>query len=412
MTPKEKFIRILLPFMAGFFLVSIFRAENGVLAPFIAQSLNIHSGNMGVIVGMYFLAFGLSQIPLGVLLDHLGPRITQSLFFLIATVAAFWYAFSPNEWQLIVSRLVIGIGLSGGLMAGLVANRLFYPKEHLPFYNGVISVVGNSGAIVATAPLHFLAVWIGWRGASVLLAVLTLGMAIWFYLAVPTKEHKGEYVSFGGLIKRVGRVFKTSFYWHKGMLPALTLATLASLQALWTTYWLKTVDGLSPTAITIVLLFLAIGIVLGTAFSALVGTWSICGCSLLHPALYVGAVGAIIAQILIGIDLFPGSALLWGVYGFFGGTSMLGYTCFASHFSPRIAGIAITALNVAVFLFAFLIICLFGLVVHLFGHLVSGGDSPTGYFVALWILIILQILAFIYYFLPMKETPHELKDSR
>ena len=70
--------RILAVLCAAFMASQFFRVSNAVIAPELMRTLSISSEAMGVVTGAYFLAFGLMQIPTGVLLDRFGPRRTMS----------------------------------------------------------------------------------------------------------------------------------------------------------------------------------------------------------------------------------------------------------------------------------------------------------------------------------------------
>ena len=74
---------------------------------------------------MYFLAFAVSAIPIGVALDALGPRRVQASLMSVAAVGAIVFALAPAAPILIIGRFLIGLGVAGGLMAGLKAHALW-----------------------------------------------------------------------------------------------------------------------------------------------------------------------------------------------------------------------------------------------------------------------------------------------
>ena len=64
------FLRVALPFIAGFFVSYMYRAVNAVLGPTLATEFGLSAGGLGLLTSVYFLAFGLFQLPLGLLLDR------------------------------------------------------------------------------------------------------------------------------------------------------------------------------------------------------------------------------------------------------------------------------------------------------------------------------------------------------
>jgi nitrate/nitrite transporter NarK len=73
-------INTIFPFSLGYFITMVFRSINAILAYPIEQSLNLNPVEIGFVTLTYSLAFALTQIPLGVLLNSWGPRKMQSFF--------------------------------------------------------------------------------------------------------------------------------------------------------------------------------------------------------------------------------------------------------------------------------------------------------------------------------------------
>jgi len=59
-------VRVVLPFLAGYYLSYVFRAVNAVLGPGLAAEFNLNAAQLGLLTGIYFFSFGLVQVPLGV----------------------------------------------------------------------------------------------------------------------------------------------------------------------------------------------------------------------------------------------------------------------------------------------------------------------------------------------------------
>jgi MFS family permease len=63
----------------------------------LASDFGLDAAETGLLASIYFLVFGLAQIPIGVLLDRLGPRRVQGVLLVIAAGGAtlFGTAFGP-----------------------------------------------------------------------------------------------------------------------------------------------------------------------------------------------------------------------------------------------------------------------------------------------------------------------------
>ncbi len=93
--------------------------------------------------------------------------------------------------------------------------------------------------------------------------------------------------------------------------------------------------------------------------------------------------------------------LCWPVFGFFGTGSILYYAALSQHFPRQIAGRVNTALNLLVFVGAFVLQWGIGVVID---HWSAGGAfSVTGYRVAFSVLVMLQAGALLWYLMFRRE---------
>src|SRR5258706_6420241 len=143
---------------------------NAVIGQTLAAEFGLSSGGLGLLSAVYFLSFALFQVPLGLLLDRFGPRRVNATLLLAAAAGALWFAFAHSAVSAIGARALIGLGVSGALMASFTAFVLWYPADRLSTMNGVTFSAGALGAITATVPLELLLRVANWRGAVLLLA--------------------------------------------------------------------------------------------------------------------------------------------------------------------------------------------------------------------------------------------------
>ena len=120
---------VFLPFAGAYFLSLFFRSINAVIAPDLVRELTLSPSDLGLLTAAYFFGFALFQIPLGVFLDRFGARRVQTVMVAIAAAGATAFAFGENLLLLGLSRALIGLGFSGGLMAGYKAIAEWFPRE-------------------------------------------------------------------------------------------------------------------------------------------------------------------------------------------------------------------------------------------------------------------------------------------
>ena len=102
---KSKFLfRLFLPFAFGYFISYCFRSVNAIIVIPLREEFFFTNSQIGLMTSMYFLAFALMQIPLGKLLDEIGPK-KQFFFLLISSFGAFFFSLSDSFLGFLVSEL-------------------------------------------------------------------------------------------------------------------------------------------------------------------------------------------------------------------------------------------------------------------------------------------------------------------
>ena len=71
-------LRIFLPFAAGYYFSYFLRNVNAVIAPELTRELGVSAADLGLLTSAYLLAFGAVQLPLGLALDRYGARRVEA----------------------------------------------------------------------------------------------------------------------------------------------------------------------------------------------------------------------------------------------------------------------------------------------------------------------------------------------
>ena len=106
--------------------------------------------------------------------------------------------------------------------------------------------------------------------------------------------------------------------------------------------------------------------------------------------------------------------MLWLLFGFFGTAGILAYAVLSQSFPTHLSGRVNTALNLLVFVAAFAAQWGIGSIIELWPTTVDGGYAPAGYQAAFGIMLVLQTLALIWFFLAgrkLKYTAVKKKES-
>ena len=151
-TPTQSaWLKLFLPFAAGYFLSYLFRTVNAVIGPVLARELDLADNALGLLTSTYFLAFGAAQLPLGMLLDRYGPRRVESGLLLLAGAGVAIFAMSDTLGGLAIGRALIGLGVSACLMASFKAFALWFPPERQASLTGWVMAASSSAFFFISA---------------------------------------------------------------------------------------------------------------------------------------------------------------------------------------------------------------------------------------------------------------------
>ena len=152
--PVNPWVRVFLPFAAGYYLSYLLRTVNAVIAPELTRELTLTAADLGLLTSAYLLAFAAFQIPLGLLLDRYGPRRVEAGLLLVAAAGTLLFAIGRSPFELTVARGLIGLGVSSCLMAAFKGFAQNFPAERQASLTGAIMASGGLGALTASLPLE------------------------------------------------------------------------------------------------------------------------------------------------------------------------------------------------------------------------------------------------------------------
>ena len=389
-------IRVFLPFAAGYVLSYFLRNVNAVIAPDLGRDLSISPASLGLLTSTYLLAFAAAQLPLGVALDRFGPRRAESVLLLVAAAGCGLFATGASLTQLTVGRALIGLGVSACLMASFKVFSQWFDADRQAPVNAAILAAGALGALGASTPLSWAVPFLGWRTVFALLAVACAAAAagIW---TTPEKPGGRDVEPLRLQLIALAGVLRSREFWRFAPMSTLMIGGFMAIQGLWAVPWLMNVSGLDRGAAALHLLLSVVGMLtgfLGMAFG--LGPLSQRGVAP-ERVLQAGLGLGLPATLLIVLGIGP-TAVLWCVLGFAFSSNNLAYALLQKHFPVALAGRVNTALNLMVFVGAFSIQWGFGALVD---ALRSGGLPLRSAFQASFaLLLVLQVAGWGWYSRP------------
>jgi len=401
--PKRQAITVFFVFAFGYFLSCLLRAITATLSPVLTLEFELMAADLGLLAGGYFLGFASMQIPLGYLLDKFGPKKIVSSFLLIAFIGTVSFALAQNFSGLLVSRILIGVGVSACLMAPLTGYRIWFAENQQQRANSWMLMIASLGFLSSTLPIQLLLPAFGWRWIFGGIAALIL-ISIFLMLAfIPKWDHqKNESLDNQTSKGSLADVWKNKFFISVIPMGLFNYGGLMAIQTLWAGPWMVRVAGYTPiesaTGLFWINITMLISFFLWGYFLPKITNLGFSALKILKLGLPVSFL-IMLMIIILGskagafyITLFILSSIFLSV------TQPAVGLSFASHLSGK----ALTSFNLLIFLGTFIMQWVMGLVIDLvktFGY-----TEIIGFKAAFSFFLFLSLISYIFFLIINKKS--------
>jgi len=370
--PRREVIWVFLAFAAAYFLSTLLRAITATLSPTLSVEFGLQARDLGLLAGGYFLGFSLTQLLLGRWLDAHGPKKVVLRFLALAVAGCIAFALSTDFMGLLLSRMLIGAGVSACLMAPLTGYRRWLTPEKQQRANSWMLMTGSLGMLASTLPVQWLLPAIGWRWMFAVLAVLLMLAMGLMWLKVPAwrqsnpntaekSEDKQE-----GLLATYSQVWRNPYFQRMTPIGFFNYGGLIAMQTLWAGPWMAKVAGYSSLEAAGGLFWINVSML----FTFLL--WG-----LVTPKLYARGLNAnrliamvtpinLLVQLTIVWSGSDAGALHWALFCISGSVVSLAQPAVGGAFPASVAGRGLSGYNLVLFLGVFVVQWGFGLLVDMF----------------------------------------------
>lgn len=363
-------VRIFACFAFAYFFSALVRGVTATLAPSFSAEMGLQAADLGLLAGAYFVGFALTQLPLGGALDRHGPRRVMLVLLAVAVLGCMAFASAPGLTTLGLARALIGVGVSACLMAPMTTFRHRFSPTAQIRANSWMLMSGSLGMVASTLPVQWLLPLWGWRGLFWALAGMFLlsALAIWRWVpadaptpmpVAPRSVSAWQRLGLGGYRDVVRnpvflRFVPMGFCHYGGMI---------AIQSLWAGPWLVEVRGLS-----------AVGSAQGLFLINLAMLSAFLSWGVVTPALYRrgwtaerlvvrGVPFSLLVLLACAVGGPMTGAPAWALFCVSCTVVTLSQPAIGQAFPATLAGRALSAYNLAIFLGVFVIQWGMGLVI-------------------------------------------------
>ena len=402
--PIKKAALVFFVFACGYFLSCLLRAITATLSPVLTTEFNLLAGDLGLLAGGYFLGFASMQIPLGYLLDKHGPKKIVSSFLLIAIVGTVSFALAQSFAGLLISRILIGVGVSACLMGPLTGYRIWFADEYQQRGNSWMLMIASTGFVFSTLPVQILLPVFGWRwifGGITILIFIVIILILLFIPSWKNETDNNNEKNFGSL----SDIWKNKFFRSTIPLGLFNYGGMIAIQTLWAGPWMVRVAGYNPLEsatglfwinTTMLIAFFVWGYILPKITKFGLETMKLMKFGL--PISYLFLLVIIISGENAG-------AIHFTIYILTSIVLTLTQPAIALSFPTSLAGKSLTSFNLLIFLGTFIMQWGIGLVIDMCRFL--GKGEIQSFQISFFIYLLICIFSYLYFIFNNKNLKNE-----
>jgi MFS family permease len=321
------------------------RVSPSVMVTELMRDFGVGAAILGNLSAFYFYAYAGLQIPVGLLMDRIGPRRLMTAAAAVAALGSLIFAASDVLAGAYAGRLLIGAGAAFSWVGVLTVLTQWFPATRFALFTGLAQAFGMVGAIFGQAPVSVAVDGIGWRATLVVLGAAGLVLAAMMWLVLRDRPHAAaSSVGVGASLRVLLRNRET---WLNAVFGLAMTAPMLGFGALWAVPYLTTVYALErATAATVIS-----SIFIGWAIGAPLSGWLSDRLRARKPIMVVCAIvaaGSFAAVIYLPQLPLAMLAALITLHGLAASGMVLAFACAREHNPPGMSSTAMGLVNVAV----------------------------------------------------------------
>ncbi len=381
----------------------LLRVYPSVMEYQLRSHLNITASGFGLLTAFYYFAYAPMQLPVGVLVDRIGPRRSLIFASLVSTAGALMFAYFKLFGVVLLGRFLVGFGAGFAYVTALKLASVWLPRKYFATATGTVTGFGMVAAIFTDLYLTHAINVKGFEYAMYfpLCVGMVLIVLIFALLRDKPRAHQteaGEFssLSFRELLEYLVQIAKNRQMWVIGAVGALLYLPSSVFLDVWAIPYLEHVHYFSPEQAAMGVSIMLTGWIVSSFTS---GALSDIFCTRKMPLVITSFLAAIVACMMLylpGLSIYSLYALLF-VFGFCCGPHPLCFTLSKENNPHRISGTAVAFANFVIMMGGFIFQPIVGDILDWLwdGKIVDGLRfySPYQYIEALSILPLGLLLA-------------------
>lgn len=366
----------------------ILRVLPNIVMNDIMTNFDIDATTFGQFSGVYYIGYSLMHIPIGILLDRIGPKKMMPIFILLTVLGILPLVCSQFWVYPIIGRFITGIGSSAAILGLFKIIRLSFKEERFTTMLGVSVTIGLIGAIYGGGPVFQMYSKFGFEYVIQMLMIIGVILAIITYFVIqndnqgqtlvqneahnpvgnqqsaPLSEPASSQTFFKDIFQDIFTVFKNGNVVTICVLAGLMVGPLEGFADVWGTEFLKQVYHFDDAVAASLPSLIFLGMCFGAPFLSLLAEKTNKYLTIILTSAILMALGfiAILSKILNVTSM----SVIFVAMGILCAYQILAIYKASTYVPEKISGLTTAVANMIIMLFGYLFHTLIGKIVNSF----------------------------------------------
>jgi predicted MFS family arabinose efflux permease len=357
------------------FVISMFysyqymlRVMPSIMMDDILKQFNINVAIFGQCSGIYYIAYSLLHLPIGVLLDKFGIKKIIPIFILF-TVAGLIFTLLSKHWLgLIFGRVLIGMGSSAAILGTFKNIHMNFKKNQFSRILSFSVAIGLLGAIYGGAPVELICNLFGYKVAIIIFIFIGIFLSILVYCISPSVQHKNPQSFITG-IKNLCSSYKV---FPLCIFSGLMVGPLEGFADVWGCQFFKLLYGFEGTTSASLPSIIFLGMCLGSPVLSLIAS----RIGNLYTIICAGIIMAIsFIKLLTGGLSIGNISIMLFIVGVCCSYQIIAIHQASTYVKESMIGLTTAVANMIIMIFGYLFHAVIGLLINTMGGL----DNPQAF---------------------------------
>jgi len=237
-----------------------------VMVSNLMEAFSVTASHLGVLSAFFFYAYAPMQIPVGLLLDHFGPRRLLTFASFACGVGSLFFGMAGSLAIAKFGRFFMGIGAASAFVGMVYICSHMFPIKKRALLIGIANSIGLLGAVGATGPLSYFVDLFGWRFIVNAFGFIGLALSVVLYCFIRRENgsHRATITELSlSSLKNLKIVCLNHQIWLNGIIALLTHMTTSVFAALWGIPFLMTSYAISKELAGFIVSMIFVGWIIG-----------------------------------------------------------------------------------------------------------------------------------------------------